>query len=261
MDTFHDYATILSLWRYQHRCRIEKIDSYLSEFCDQDMAGLDAGSGKGPSTAIMSRYIDSIHSIEFEESNVQRQIKNLDNLNLDNKKRIVIKNGDITKIDLLDKSVDIIVCSEVIEHIENYKEAVRELYRVCKPGGRVIFSMPNKLSAFWLYDKLIYYLVRIVRKLKGKPQDRSGYSFFEQSRHWFFSSGDIRDLVKDSGFSIIEESGISMFLFNEWVYRNFCWNNCFSSVHRIETFLANKFSRISAIYFLVLEKKNESENI
>ena len=74
--------------------------------------------------------------------------------------------------------------------------------------------MPNKLSAFWLYDKLIYYLVRIVRKLKGKPLDRSGYSFFEQSRHWFFSSSNIRDLVKDSGFSVIEESGISVMLFN-----------------------------------------------
>ena len=148
MDDFHDYATILSLWRYQHRCRIEKIDSYLSEFCDNDMVGLDAGSGKGPSTAIMSRYIDNIYSIEYEKSNVQRQIKNLDNLNLDNKKRIVIKNGDITKIDLLDNSVDIIVCSEVIEHIENYKEAVRELYRVCKPGGRLNIFNAKQIKCF-----------------------------------------------------------------------------------------------------------------
>jgi 2-polyprenyl-3-methyl-5-hydroxy-6-metoxy-1,4-benzoquinol methylase len=40
-----------------------------------------------------------------------------------------------------------VVCSiEVIEHLENPRAHVRELHRVCKPGGLVILSTPNTES-------------------------------------------------------------------------------------------------------------------
>ena len=60
MDDFHDYASKVSLWRYHHRCRIDRIDSYLAKLAHKSMIGLDAGSGKGPSSAIMSNYFKNI---------------------------------------------------------------------------------------------------------------------------------------------------------------------------------------------------------
>lgn len=48
-----------------------------------------------------------------------------------------------------DRYFDIIWCSEVIEHIENYKLTIQEIQRVLKPGGLYIITTPN--SFFWLH--------------------------------------------------------------------------------------------------------------
>ena len=255
MDNFHDYASKISLWRYHHRCRIDRIDSYLAKLAHKSMIGLDAGSGKGPSSAIMSNYLNNIYSIESDEENLKRQKKNLRNF-LDNKDtEIRVIHGDITRIDLPDNYVDIIICSEVIEHIPDYKQALRELRRVLKNKGKIIFSMPNIRSSFWMNDMIMYYLVKIVRKIKRKPLDNSGYSFWERSRHWAFSSKKIRKIIQEANLKILEESGISFLIFNEWTFKNFVWNRFFKTSHNLEKRLAEIFPRFSGIYFLLLEKE------
>lgn len=49
-----------------------------------------------------------------------------------------------TPLPLPSEAFDVVVCLEVIEHIENQEGLVAELYRVLKPGGRVLLSIPNK---------------------------------------------------------------------------------------------------------------------
>ena len=41
---------------------------------------------------------------------------------------------------------DVIIASEVIEHLENPRFTTRELYRLCRPGGHVIITTPNNES-------------------------------------------------------------------------------------------------------------------
>lgn len=50
--------------------------------------------------------------------------------------------GDIHDLPLADNSVDAIICSSVIEHVENPIRAVEEIYRVLKPGGYAYFYAP-----------------------------------------------------------------------------------------------------------------------
>jgi len=45
-----------------------------------------------------------------------------------------------------DASFDLVTCTEVFEHLENYRHALREAARVLKPGGRFVMSTPNVLS-------------------------------------------------------------------------------------------------------------------
>ena len=40
----------------------------------------------------------------------------------------------------------LITCIETVEHLENFREVVREIYRVLEPGGVAIFSTPNILN-------------------------------------------------------------------------------------------------------------------
>jgi SAM-dependent methyltransferase len=40
----------------------------------------------------------------------------------------------------------LVTCVETIEHLEHYRETIRDIYRVLKPGGLVILSTPNVLN-------------------------------------------------------------------------------------------------------------------
>jgi len=52
-----------------------------------------------------------------------------------------------------DNSLDMIVCIETVEHLENPMHFEREVYRVLKPGGIFIFSMPN---IFNLWNRITF---------------------------------------------------------------------------------------------------------
>jgi SAM-dependent methyltransferase len=57
---------------------------------------------------------------------------------------------DTGRIPLDDGSVDTVVAVETIEHVENPRAFMRELARLARPGGRVIVTTPNQLSALSL---------------------------------------------------------------------------------------------------------------
>ncbi len=43
-------------------------------------------------------------------------------------------------------SFDLVTATEVIEHLEHFREAVREFYRVLEPGGLCVLTTPNILN-------------------------------------------------------------------------------------------------------------------
>jgi ubiquinone/menaquinone biosynthesis C-methylase UbiE len=47
------------------------------------------------------------------------------------------------KIPFKKNSFDIVVSTEVFEHIHNFRKAISEIYRICKPGAFLIVSIPN----------------------------------------------------------------------------------------------------------------------
>lgn len=50
--------------------------------------------------------------------------------------------SDITAIPVPDDSFDAVICTEVLEHVPHPDQAVRELARVLKPGGRLALTAP-----------------------------------------------------------------------------------------------------------------------
>lgn len=54
--------------------------------------------------------------------------------------------ADICDLPFEDNSYDIIFCNHVLEHIPDDHQAMKELYRVLKPGGLGIFQIPQDLN-------------------------------------------------------------------------------------------------------------------
>lgn len=50
--------------------------------------------------------------------------------------------SDILSIPLEDNSFDLILCTEVFEHIPEPIRAMKELVRICKPGGKILITAP-----------------------------------------------------------------------------------------------------------------------
>lgn len=51
--------------------------------------------------------------------------------------------GDIHAIPLSDSSVDAVICRSVLEHVQDPQRAMKELYRVLKPGGLLFIQVPS----------------------------------------------------------------------------------------------------------------------
>lgn len=62
-----------------------------------------------------------------------------------------------------DASFDLVTCSEVVEHLENYRALLREAFRVTATGGIIICAIPNVLNT----NSRVRYLVSGFANLFG----------------------------------------------------------------------------------------------
>jgi SAM-dependent methyltransferase len=54
--------------------------------------------------------------------------------------------GDVFRLPYRDGTFDRVICSEVMEHVHDYKGAAAELARVTKPGGKLAITIPTTTS-------------------------------------------------------------------------------------------------------------------
>ncbi|NNG27104.1 MAG: methyltransferase domain-containing protein [Ignavibacteriaceae bacterium] len=120
------------------------------------------------------------------------------------------KHYNITNINESDNSFDLIICYHILEHIEDDRAGMNELYRVLKPGGSCIIQTPFK-------DGEIYEDATI-----KTAEDRLKY--FGQKDHLrIYSVDGLKDRLTDSGFNV----NINEFKEEE---DNF---NCFNSIEYV----------------------------
>jgi arsenite methyltransferase len=60
--------------------------------------------------------------------------------------------GDATKLNQLDASFDVVVCTQVAEYIPDVDAVLSEAFRVLKPGGRTIFIATDWDALVWFSD-------------------------------------------------------------------------------------------------------------
>ena len=59
---------------------------------------------------------------------------------------VTVANLNTQALPFADASFDPVTCTEVIEHLEHYRETLREMYRVLKPTGQLVVTTPNILN-------------------------------------------------------------------------------------------------------------------
>lgn len=101
-------------------------------------------------------------------------------------------NMDITSIQFPDNQFDFILCSHVLEHIPDDKRAMRELFRVLRPGGFGLLPVPIEKGRTVTYED----------DSLTSPEDRA--KAFGQADHVRSYGSDYPDRLRKAGFMVSE---------------------------------------------------------
>jgi ubiquinone/menaquinone biosynthesis C-methylase UbiE len=98
---------------------------------------LDIGSGNGTLVKLLNRLSPNLkpNCVDYT-----------DTLLTDKSIPLNVVDLNIQTLPFEDNSFDFISCTEVIEHLENYRLVIREAFRVAKPNSLVVFTTPNVLN-------------------------------------------------------------------------------------------------------------------
>ena len=106
---------------------------------------LDMGCGEGRHS--IGAYIETqanILGLDLSMKDLKIAQKRLNDFDTSNIKSVCqFGEADIVSIPLLDSSLDAVICSEVLEHVNSPQESIKELIRVLKPGGILALSVPR----------------------------------------------------------------------------------------------------------------------
>ena len=157
----------------------------------QDQFLLDMGCGEGRHSigALLETSANVVGlDLSLNDLNIAKsRLSDFDTENLETHCTFGV--GNINDIPLEDSSLDAVICSEVLEHVESPEESITEMIRVLKPGGIIALSVPRYLPELICWKLSTEYSqtpgghVRIFKQsqLKSLATD-NGLEY--QSFHW-----------------------------------------------------------------------------
>jgi SAM-dependent methyltransferase len=183
---------------------------------------LDLGCAEGPYAHL---FTDGNESYGFDGCS-KRLLLNENNALDKGYTALIVGNG--LKLPFADASFDIVICTEVIEHVTETRQLIKEINRVLKKEGKLILSTPNLVSLgnrlgmvlgkglkFNIFGFLKNGFYPLVPWREGGITEKqcsfSSIRYPEQPLHVrFFTFESLRKFLNQCGFSVEKEVGIDM---------------------------------------------------
>jgi methionine biosynthesis protein MetW len=149
---------------------------------------LDIGCGNGDLARMLTDKEIEVYGIDISSKAVSKTKKFMTkfyelDLNEDN---LPFKN----------QTLDIVIASEIIEHLFAPEKLLKEIHRVLKKGGLAVITTPNFL-----------YWGNRLKFLEGWfDYEKTG--IFDESHVHFFTYSSLKKEIKNSGFKIIKENHV-----------------------------------------------------
>jgi ubiquinone/menaquinone biosynthesis C-methylase UbiE len=179
-----DFDSVVNMYDTQKRVGV-----VYEELLVEDLTGLtllDAGCGTGWFSAAAANRGAVVTSMDLGPNLLSEVAKKCES------ERVI---GSILEMPFEDGSFDVVVSSEVIEHVPHPFDAIAELVRVLKPGGILVVTTPNRKWKFALH---------VANLLNIRPyQGLENWSGFSQ----------LKDELKRLGMEIDVATGIHAFPF------------------------------------------------
>jgi SAM-dependent methyltransferase len=184
---------------------------------------LDVGCGTGRHTSAASRFKDVTvigTDIKYTDSVEARNRIVLDKkYGFNGGGKFAILTSDIKHLPFNDESFDIVICSEVLEHIPDHEKAIGEITRVLKSSSNLIISVPR-----YLPEKICWML---------------------SDEYHDASDGHIRIYKKMALISRLKKAGLTQwsFHFAHSFHTPFWWLKCLLGPSREDSKIINMYHR------------------
>ena len=142
--------------------------------------------------------------------------------------------GSAYSIPLPNNSVDIVICSEVLEHLHEYNDAINEIYRVLKPGGKFYASVP----ASWP-EKICWALSKDYQNQPG-------------GHLRIFNQKSLIEEIKISGFNFLSSEKFHS------IHSPYWWLRCLFWKSQDSNFFVNKYKKLLEKHILEKPKLLDS---
>lgn len=156
--------------------------------------------------------------------------------------------GDVCQLPLPDGSVDLVLATDILEHVDDDAVALREIARVLAPGGRVLLTVPAFPSLWGLQDEVSHHKRRYrIEALTDRVRD-AGLTIDTSYYFNFLLFPSIwlaRQVIRGLGIQLQSENEVNTPLLNRVL----------SAVFAIDTKLAPKLAVPFGVSALVCAHK------
>lgn len=160
---------------------------------------LNAGTGEGEYDGMIAAYAQTLVASDINADDVAfAQQFNRDVPNI----QYMVDN--VLALSFPDAHFDLVVSSEVIEHVGQPAVMMREIARVLRPGGKAIITFPS-LDFPFTYDPVN----RTLAAVSGGKVSQGAYSF---GHDYLISPREFRQWAADNGLKILHEQNLSGYL-------------------------------------------------
>ncbi len=181
----------------------DRLKKYASEIRNpkSEIVGLNLGTGEGDYDRMIAACCTQLIGCDVNEEDLAHARalnKDVPNLRYEPNNALALTYPD--------NSFDLIVSCEVIEHVGQPAQMIREMWRVMKPGGIAIMTFPSREFPF-TYDPInrIWQLTRS----EGSREYAISQGAYAFGHEYLIGSEDFKKWASEAGFEIVEFQGLS----------------------------------------------------
>lgn len=168
----------------------------------ENSKALDVCCGTGDWSVALAEAVGAngeVAGLDFSKNMLSVAEKKKQELKLDQLKLI---HGNAMELPFDDNSFEYVTIGFGLRNVPDYKTVIDELFRVVKPGGKVVCletSQPTLIG----YRQLYYFYFRFIMPLFGKlfAKSYNEYAWLHESAKSFPDKKELKQMFMDAGFS------------------------------------------------------------
>jgi demethylmenaquinone methyltransferase/2-methoxy-6-polyprenyl-1,4-benzoquinol methylase len=168
---------------------------------------IDVASGTGDIAKLFSKKNNHLNQISCVEPN--NEMYSVGKLNLKNLKNIKWYKANAEKLPFKNESFNFYTISYGIRNVSNINLALKEAFRVLKPGGRFMcleFSKIDNEIMNLIYQQYSRAIPLIGRYIVGSTKP---YDYLLKRINEFYSQDELVDLIEKNGFTNVKYRNLS----------------------------------------------------